>query len=122
MMHFADPHAAYKSRKAEIDAAVVRVLESGRFVLDQEVAAFESEFATWIGVDHAIGVGNGTEALHLAFAALGIGPGDEVITTAHTAVATVAAIELAGATPVLVDIEPEYYTLDATRVDSAITP
>jgi dTDP-4-amino-4,6-dideoxygalactose transaminase len=118
----ADPHAGYAAHRTEIDAAIARVLESGRYILGPEVAAFEHEFAGYIGVAHAIGVGSGTEALHLALRACGIGSGDEVITVAHTAVATVAAIELAGAIPVLVDIDPGTYTLDPVRFEAAIGP
>jgi len=117
-----NPRAQYEAHRVEIDNAIRRVLESGRYILGEEVRAFEREFADYVGVRHAIGVGSGTEALHLALAACGIGPGDEVITVAHTAIATVAAIELCGATPVLVDIEPDYFTLDAARLQSAITP
>lgn len=90
-------------------------------VLGQEVAAFEEEFAAYIGVRHAIGVASGTDALHLAMRAYGIGPGDEVITVSHTAVATVAAIELCGATPVLVDIDIATYTIDPNQLESAMT-
>ena len=117
-----NPRAQYEAHKVAIDDAVRRVLESGRYVLGEEVRAFEREFAGYLGVGHAIGVGSGTEALHLALAACGIGEGDEVITVAHTAVATVAAIELAGATPVFVDIEPDYFTLDPLKLEAAITP
>jgi len=117
-----NPRAQYESHKAAIDAAARRVLESGRYILSEEVDAFEREFAEYIGVCHAVGVGSGTEALHLALAALGVGAGDEVVTVAHTAVATVAAIELSGATPVLVDIEPQYFTLDPHQLEAAITP
>src|SRR5688572_25868915 len=117
-----NPRAQYEAHRVEIDNAIRRVLESGRYILGEEVRAFEREFADYVGVRHAIGVGSGTEALHLSLAACGIGPGDEVITEAHTAIGTVAAIELCGATPVLVDIEPDYFTLDAARLQSAITP
>jgi dTDP-4-amino-4,6-dideoxygalactose transaminase len=117
-----NPRAQYEAHRAAIDEAIRRVLESGRYVLGEEVAAFEREFASYIGVSHAVGVGSGTEALHLALAACEIGRGDEVITVAHTAVATAAAIELAGATPVFVDIEPDYFTLDPERLEAAITP
>jgi dTDP-4-amino-4,6-dideoxygalactose transaminase len=86
------------------------------------VAAFETEFAAFIGAAHAIGVANGTDAIAIALKALEIGPGDEVITTAHTAVATVAAIELAGATPVFADIEPDYFTLDPAQVEKMVSP
>jgi len=98
------------------------VLEGGWYILGEQVAAFESEFASRCGVAHAVGVGSGTAALHLALAACGVGPGDEVITVSHTATATVAAIELAGARPVLVDIDPMCYTLDPDWLEAAITP
>jgi dTDP-4-amino-4,6-dideoxygalactose transaminase len=111
-----DPGAAYRALKVEIDAAVGRVLASGWYILGQEVAGFEKEFAATLGLGHAVGVANGTDALVLALKALGVGPGDRVATVAHTAVATVAAIELAGAEPVLVDIEPHYYTLDPAEL------
>jgi dTDP-4-amino-4,6-dideoxygalactose transaminase len=116
-----NPGAQYEAHKAAIDAAVRRVLESGRYILGEEVIGFEREFANYVGVRHAVGVGSGTEALHLALAACGIGEGDEVITVAHTAVATIAAIELAGAVPVLVDIEPDYFTLDPEQLEATIT-
>lgn len=117
-----NPKAQYLSHKEEIDAAIFRVLDKGRYVLGEEVEAFEEEFAGYIGVAHGIGVGSGTEALHLALKACGVGPGDEVITVAHTAVATVAAIELAGATPVFVDIESAYFTLAPEALEAAISP
>ena len=116
-----NPRAQYESHRAAIDEAIRRVLESGRYILGEEVSAFEREFAEYVGVRDAIGVGSGTEALHLALVACGVGPGDEVITVAHTAVATVAAIELCGATPVFVDIEPDYFTLDPNQLENAIT-
>ncbi len=108
----ANPGAAYRALKGEIDDAVARALESGRYVLGQEGLAFEREFADWLGAAHAIGCGNGTDALALALRGLGIGPGAAVATVSHTAVATVAAIEMAGAVPVLVDIDPLHYTMD----------
>lgn len=122
MIRCGNPHAQYEAHRAAIEAAIKRVLESGRYILGEEVTAFEREFASYTGVRHAVGVGSGTEALHLALAACGIGEGDEVITVAHTAVATVTAIELAGATPVFVDIEPDYFTLDPEKLEAAITP
>ncbi len=122
MIPVVDLRAEYLAVKAEIDAAVQRVLESGWYILGKEVAAFEAEFAAWCGVSAAVGVGNGTDALHIALRACGIGPGDEVITVAHTAVATAAAIALTGATPVFVDIDPATYTLDPERLTGAITP
>lgn len=122
MIPVVDLRAEYTAVKDEIDAAVQRVLESGWYILGKEVAAFEEEFAAWCGVSGAVGVGNGTDALHIALRACGVGPGDEVITVAHTAVATAAAIALTGATPVFVDIEPTTYTLDPARLAAAITP
>lgn len=117
-----NPQAGYLARKAEIDAAIRQVLDKGWFILGEEVAAFEREFAAYLDLSHGIGVGSGTEALHLSLAACGVGAGDEVITVSHTAVATVSAIELTGAKPVLVDIEPDYYTLDPVQLEAAITP
>ena len=116
------PGAQYQAHKAEIDAAIARVLDSGWYVLGRETDAFEQEFAAFVGAAHGIGVGSGTEALHLALKTLGIGPGDEVITVAHTAVATVAAVEMAGATAVLADVEDEYGTLDPAALERLVTP
>jgi len=118
----ANPGAAYQAYQAEIDAAVARVLSSGWYILGEEVTAFEQEFAAYCETSYAVGVADGTNALLLALRALDIGPGDEVITTGHTAVATAAAIENAGAVPVLVDIDPQTYTLGPEHVAAAITP
>lgn len=115
------PIADYLAYKEDIKAAVERVLESGWYLLGAETAAFEREFSDYLGLSHGIGVGSGTEALHLALLACGVGPGDEVVTVSHTAVATVAAIELCGAKPVLVDIDPETYTMDPVALENAIT-
>jgi dTDP-4-amino-4,6-dideoxygalactose transaminase len=117
----ANPRLQYVARKREIDDALSRVLDKGCYVLGEEVRAFESEFASYIGVKHGVGVGSGTEALHLALRSCGIRPGDEVITASHTAIATVVAIELAGAIPVLVDIEPDFYTIDPRKIELAMT-
>jgi dTDP-4-amino-4,6-dideoxygalactose transaminase len=113
---------SYQNHKEEIDTAIMRVLESGWYILGEEVRFFEEEFARYIGVNYGIGVGSGTDAITLALKACGIGPGDEVITVSHTAVATVAAIELSGAMPVLVDISPDMYTLDPDQIEEVITP
>jgi dTDP-4-amino-4,6-dideoxygalactose transaminase len=118
----ADPARSYRARAAEIDRAVARVFASGRFVLGEEVEAFEHEFATWVGVRFAVAVGCGTDALAIALRAAGIGVGDEVLTVSHTAVATVAAIEMAGAEPVFVDVDPVTMTLDARAVEPVVTP
>ena len=117
-----NPQAQYLAHKAEIDAAMQAVLDGGRYVLGPETAAFEKEFAAWVGVAHAVGVANGTDALHLALRALGVGHGDEVITVSHTAVATAAAVTLAGAVPVLCDIEADTFTLDPALIERLITP
>jgi dTDP-4-amino-4,6-dideoxygalactose transaminase len=113
---------SYQHHKEEIDAAIRRVLESGRYILGEEVRSFEEEFARYLGVTYGIGVGTGTDAITLALKACGIGRGDEVITVSHTAVATVAAIELSGATPVLVDILPDSYTIDPDKIVEVLTP
>ena len=115
-----DPRAGYLAQRAEIDAAIARVLASGQYILGHEVAAFEAAFAAWLGVDHAVGVGSGTDALELALRACGIGRGDLVFTVSHTAVATVAAIERAGAVPVLVDVEPGGFTMDPSALEAAL--
>lgn len=116
-----DPFAQLDALKPEIDEAINRVLRSGYYILGPEVEAFENEFAEYIGTDYAVGVANGTDALALALRALDIGPGDEVITVSHTAVATVAAIEQAGATPVLVDVEPDFLTLNPSQLEQVLS-
>ena len=117
----ADPGVHYRMRGVEIDKSICRVLESGRYILNREVQAFEEEFASYIGAKYGVGVGSGTAALHLALRACKIGKGDEVITVSHTASATVSAIELAGAVPVLVDIDPNRYTLDPEKLSNALS-
>jgi dTDP-4-amino-4,6-dideoxygalactose transaminase len=117
-----DLTAQYRALKPEIDAAIARVLESGTFIMGPNVEAFEHEIAAYLGVKHAIGLNSGTDALHLALRALDIGPGDEVITTPFTFVATTEAIGIIGATPVFVDIDPVTYNIDAAQIESAITP
>jgi len=121
MIPYLDLKAQYHGIKDEVDAAVLRVLESTQFILGEEVAAFEREFAAYCQASESVGVNSGTSALHLALLAMGIGSGDEVITTPFTFVATVAAIRYAGATPVFVDIEPDYFTIDPAKIESAIT-
>jgi len=121
MVPQADPGAGYRADAAAIDAAVQRVLRSGWYILGQEGAAFEREFAEWLGPGmHAVGCANGTDALALVLRGLGVGPGCTVATVSHTAVATVAAIEMAGATPLLLDIDPDTYTLDADELLSVL--
>jgi dTDP-4-amino-4,6-dideoxygalactose transaminase len=116
----ADPKANYLAHKEEIDQAIRLALDRGWYILGNEVSAFEKEFAGYIGVSHAVGVGSGTDAIQLALRVLGIGPGDAVLTVSHTSVATVVAIELAGATPVFVDIDSVTYTMDVRAMEAAI--
>jgi dTDP-4-amino-4,6-dideoxygalactose transaminase len=116
-----DMVAQYRSIKDEIDQAISEVLEKGHFILGQNVAALEKEIAAYLGVKHGIGVASGTDALILAMRALDIGPGDEVIVPSYTFFATAEAVLLVGATPVIVDIEPETYTIDVKQIADRIT-
>lgn len=111
----------YKKIKPEIDAAIHSVLDTGHFILGKAVSDFESNTAKYLGVKHAIGCASGTDALQVALMALNIGPGDEVITTSFTFVATVETIALLGAKPVYVDIEPDTFNIDSTKIEAAIT-
>lgn len=115
------PVAQYSCLKNEILAAIKHVCESNHYILGPEVEAFENEFSNYNNVKYCIGVGSGTDALIFAMRALGIGRGDEVITVSHTALATVAAIIATGATPVLIDIEENFYTMDPNKIESVIT-
>ncbi len=112
--------ADYRAHIEPIREAIHHVLEGGRYILGEEVAAFEREFADFLGIGHAVGVGSGTDAIHLGLRVLGIGAGDTVVTVAHTAVATVTAIELSGAEPLFVDIDPDTYTMDPALLEAAI--
>jgi dTDP-4-amino-4,6-dideoxygalactose transaminase len=123
MVPFSDLKTQYRSIKPDIDAAILRVLESSQFVLGPEVAAFEQAFADYCGgVKHCIAVNSGTSALHLALLAAGIGPGDEVISVPFTFIATTAAIDYTGARPVLVDVDAKTATMDPALIERAITP
>ena len=119
---FQDIPLQIRNIKPEIDAAVQAVLAHGEFILGPEVATFEREWAEYCRVAHAVGVGSGTDALHLILRALGIGPGDEVITVANTFIATAEAISYAGAKPVLADCRIEDFLLDPAAAAAAITP
>jgi len=119
---YLDLRAQYQSIKPEIDGAIAGVLDSGQFVLGSEVTEFEREFADYCGTLHCIALNSGTSALHLALLAAGIGPDDEVITVPFTFVASVAAIAYTGARPVLVDIDPQSFTMDVSAIEAAITP
>jgi dTDP-4-amino-4,6-dideoxygalactose transaminase len=112
----------YEAIKPELDAAAARVLASGWYILGAEVRAFEAAFAELCGVGHAIGVGNGTEALYLALAALGVGAGDEVITVANAAIYEPLTILQTGARPVFVDVDERSYTMEPELLEAAITP
>jgi dTDP-4-amino-4,6-dideoxygalactose transaminase len=122
MIPYLDLQAQYRALKPDIDEAVLRVLDSAQFILGPAVSAFENDFAAYCRTREAIGVNTGTSALHLALLAAGVEPGDEVITVPYTFVATVAAIEYAGARPVFVDVDPQYYTMDPAQLEAAITP
>ena len=119
---FVDLTAQYRELRDELLPEVERLMAAGTFIGGEPVTRFESAFAALCGVPHAIGVANGTDALHLALRALGVGPGDEVVTVANTFVATVEAIVQAGARPVLVDVRPDTLLLDVASLDAARTP
>ena len=120
MIPQADPGAGYRAQRAEIDAAVARALDSGWYILGREGEGFEREFAAWLGTARAVGCANGTDALALILRGMGIGEGATVATVSHTAVATVAAIEMAGATPLLLDIDPDTYTMDPDELAAVL--
>jgi len=122
MIPFLDLKRQHAALRAELMDAAGRVLDSARFILGPEGEALEQDLAKHVGVAHAIGVASGTDALRLALAAVGVGPGDEVITTAFSFVASASTIVMAGATPVFVDIDPATYALEAEGVARAITP
>ena len=119
-----DLKAAHAELQTELEAAALEVLRSGWYILGPQVRAFEEEFAAWLGLPagSAVGVASGTDALLLALRACDLAPGDEVIVPSHTAVATAAAVELAGARPVFADIRPDTFALDPDSVAAAIGP
>jgi dTDP-3-amino-2,3,6-trideoxy-4-keto-D-glucose/dTDP-3-amino-3,4,6-trideoxy-alpha-D-glucose/dTDP-2,6-dideoxy-D-kanosamine transaminase len=112
----------YAELGPELLEAVREVFESGRLILGSRVREFEQRFASWVGAEQGIGVNSGTDAIFLGLKALGVGPGDEVVTVANTAVPTVAAIRATGANAILVDIEPDTYLMDVGQVEAALTP
>ena len=121
MIYINDTRAQYDSIKEQLIPAVTGVMERSYFILGENVAAFEREFALYCGTKHAIGVGNGTDAIHLACRALGVGPGDEVITATHTATFTALGISMTGATPTFADIDPDTGNIDPAKIEAAIT-
>ena len=116
----ADPKATYLAAQAAIDAAMQRVMTSGVYIMGPELVAFEKEFADWLGVKEVVGVANGTDALELALRAIGIGPGDKVLTVANTVTATVSAIGATGATAEFVDIDPATMLIDLGAVETLL--
>ncbi len=118
---FGDLKRQHDMLRTELDQAIGRVLSSGWYILGPATQAFEQEFAAYCGVKECVGVANGTEALYLAMAALGIGPGDEVITVANAAVYETLTILQTGATPIFVDVDPQTYNLDPSKLEAAIT-
>ena len=122
MIPFLDLRAAYLELKPEIDDAIARVLNSGWYVLGEEVEAFEAEWAAYCEARHSVGVANGLDALHLALRALGVGPGDEVVVPSNTYIATWLAVTQCGATPVPVEPDARTYNIDPARIEQAITP
>ena len=119
---YLDLKAQLKPLRAEIDAAIARTLDNCSFCLGPDVAQFEKDFAAFCGAQHALGFNSGTSALHVAMRLLGVGPGDEVITTPYTFIATSWAISYCGAKPVYVDIDAATFNLDPQRIEPAITP
>ena len=122
MIPMVDLKSQYHTLKSEIDQAVLDAIESCQFILGPNVTAFEKETATYLGAGHAVSCASGTDALQLAILAAGIKPGDEVITTPFTFIATAEAICYAGATPVFVDIDPKTFNIDTNLIEAAITP
>ena len=122
MISLVDLTAQYHSIKEEIDSAVLSTLESGHFILGPQVVKFEESIAAYLGVKHAIGLASGTDALVLALRALNIGAGDEVIIPAYTFFATAGTVMSVGAKPVFVDVDPQSYQIDVSKIRSAITP
>lgn len=122
MISLVDLTAQYHSIKKEIDAAVLSTLESGHFILGPQVMKFEESVAAYLGVKHAIGLASGTDALVIALRALNIGDGDEVIIPAYTFFATAGTVMSVGAKPVIVDIDPQSYQIDASKIEAAVTP
>lgn len=119
---FVDLQAQHRPIQEELDLAVHRVMERGDFILGEDVARFEEEFAAYCGAKHAVGVGSGLAALELGLRALGVGPGDEVIVPSHTFIASAAAVTFAGAIAILVDVDPTTYCIDLEQVEAAVTP
>src|SRR5437762_2907094 len=122
MIYINDTRAQYESIKDDILRASEAVMEHSYFILGENVAAFEREFAEFCGTKYAVGVANGTDAIALACRVLGIGPGDEVLTSTHTATFSALGVTMSGATPTFADIDPDTGNIDPTKIEAAITP
>ena len=122
MIPFLDLITVYEELRQELDVAYRRVMQSGRYILGDEVEGFEEEFAAYCVAKYCIGVGNGLEALHLILRGYGIGKGDEVIVPSNTYIATWLAVSYAGATPIPVEPNPHTYNIDSEKIEAAITP
>lgn len=120
-VRFVNPPKLYQQLKPEIDAAYAHIMETGSFIDRQELRMFEEELAGFVGTRFAVGLNSGYDALHISLRAAGIGPGDQVIVPAHTFVATASAVVNVGATPVLVDVGPDF-NIDVDKIEEAITP
>ena len=121
LMRTANPKAQYLRYNKQIKKSILRVLDSGSYILGKEVSFFEKEFAKFIGTKYAIGVNSGTDALHIALLSCGIKKGDEVLTVSNTAVATASSIILANAVPKFVDIEEDTHLIDTSKIEKHIT-
>jgi UDP-2-acetamido-2-deoxy-ribo-hexuluronate aminotransferase len=121
-MQFIDLKKQYQLHKDEIDEAIHNVLDHGRYIMGPEVSELEEKLAEYVGVKHCVGASSGTDSLQVALMALGVGPGDEVITVPFTWISTAEVIGLVGATPVFVDIDPKTYNIDVDQIEAAITP
>src|SRR5579859_1127770 len=119
---FLDLKAQMAPLRSDLDAAIARVMDNCHFILGEEVTAFEEELAAFCETRECVGLDSGISALELALRAVGVGPGDEVITVSHTFIATVSAISFTGATPVLVEVRPDTYLMDPASIEAAITP
>jgi dTDP-4-amino-4,6-dideoxygalactose transaminase len=121
MIPMVDLKVQFHSLREEISAGLLDALEKTQFILGPNVEAFEREAAEFLGAKHAVAVASGTDALHLALLAAGVGPGDEVVTTPFTFIATAEAIRYVGATPVFVDIDPKTFNIDPAKIEAAVT-
>lgn len=119
---FVDLQAQYQSIKPEIDDAIADILNNAIFVNGAPLTSFEENFAKYMGVAHCVGCANGTDAIEIALETLGIGSGDEVLVPAYTWVSTASAVSRVGAKPIFVDVHPDFYTMDATKIEAKITP